>query len=180
MPESGSYLLVRSSGSGRGFSGGLATGAWVGVVSSVSCLMSCLTPTGGSASGSDAWLVAPPPPGEEDESRRRLILDLMLTAGVSSSGSSVFLLVWSETTGLCGVFWVFSGSFSGGSGVFSLASGPVGVLRCRERPMDSNLDVRSADSGRPLAQRGAGTGVSVLVGLSRKMADTGLGLEPLG
>lgn len=136
--------------------------------------------------------------GEEGGSGR-LILDLMLNARLASSLSftvtSGFLLLWSKAAGVVvtgvaaagpaaapGLCEVAVSVFCGGtasSGVFSSVLS-LGVLRCRERPIDSNLEVRSAESGRLPAQRGAGTGGSVLAGQSRKRADTGLGLEGLG
>lgn len=165
--------------------------------------MSCLTPTAGSPSGvgcngerrSEPWPVAATP-GEDGKSSKRLIRDLTLTLRLSSSVSfaaisSLFLLLWSERIGLqtssvlCGVVLVkvLSSSLLCGSafpsGVLSTVF-PSGNFRCSERPIDPNLEVRSAERGRLPAERGAGTGVSVFVVLLGKMADTGLGLEPLG
>jgi len=133
----------------------------------------------------------------DDESRKRLIRDLMLAPPLSSSASltavsPIFLLVWSVRPGsavpseLCDVvlFGVLPWrSLLGGrgfsSGVFSLVFA-FGLLQCSDRPIDSNLDVRSAESGRLPPQRGTEAGVSALVGLTGKMADTGRGLDLLG
>lgn len=177
-------------------------------LSSVNSLIRCLTPMAPSVSGigctgdrGSAPLVAGREKEEEEESRRRLILRFIIlppfSSGFESSPSGA---LFSKMEDL--LFTVFSGwSFSlllaslippgdvelsctKGSGVFSLLSTVVGFCLCSESPMDSNLEVRSAESGRLGVQRGAGAGAVDLGSCwfvsSRQMEETGLGLELLG
>lgn len=181
-----SYLLVRSGGRGRDLNCGLTAGVWAGgvTVSSVSFLIRCLTPPNvtsaswiGCTGELDPGLWAATRRGttgeeEEEESSKRLICLLMLpppfpsSLSSSSSSSVLFSLPRTRAEGLLsgagGVTLVPSAPFSfsvlrsGSTGVFSLLSVLAGRPWCSDRPMDSNLEVRSAERGRLPTQRSAG------------------------
>ena len=133
---------------------------------------------------------------EAEESRRRLIRLLMLDARATSSSFLTPATFFFSTPSVCEGRGLAAAKEAGMapsglgalsrlvgilcSGVFSLLSAGM-FLRCSERLTDSNLAVRSAERGRRPSQRGEraeGSGFGEEEG--RKMADTGLDLEPRG